>query len=64
MRHATVQGQALRYLGPPALVVTHHKAMYKGVGTINGSGEYGFILTAIDEKLTSSTDVDLFRIKI
>jgi len=38
--------------------------MYKGVGTINGSGNYGFMLSAIDEKLTPSTDVDLFRIKI
>ena len=25
---------------------------------------YGFMLSAIDEKLTSSTDIDLFRIKI
>jgi hypothetical protein len=46
------------------LVVTHHKAMYKGNGTINGDGNYGFILSAIDEALTKSTDVDLFRIKI
>jgi hypothetical protein len=34
------------------------------VGTINGSGSYGFMLSAIDEALTPSTDVDLFRIKI
>jgi hypothetical protein len=40
------------------------KAMYKGVGTINGEGNYGFMLMAIDEGLTPSTDVDLFRIKI
>jgi photosystem II stability/assembly factor-like uncharacterized protein len=46
------------------LVVANHKAMYKGVGTINGAGNYGFMLSAIDEKLTPSTDVDLFRIKI
>jgi len=46
------------------LVVANHKAMYKGTGTINGEGDYGFILTAIDEELTPSTDVDLFRIKI
>jgi len=38
--------------------------MYKGTGTINGAGNYGFMLSAIDEKLTPSTDVDLFRIKI
>ena len=46
------------------LVVAGHKAMYKGTGTINGSGNYWFMLSAIDEKLTPMTDVDLFRIKI
>jgi len=46
------------------LVVAGPKAMYKGTGTINGSGNYGFMLSAIDEKLTPSTNVDLFRIKI
>jgi hypothetical protein len=39
-------------------------AHYKGVSTINGSGNYGFMLTSIDANLTPSTDVDLFRIKI
>jgi len=46
------------------LVVAGHKAKYKGVGTINGTGNYGFMISAIDEKLTPSTAVDLFRIKI
>jgi len=46
------------------LVIAGHKAMYKGVGTINGAGNFGFMLSAIDEKLTPSTDTDLFRIKI
>jgi hypothetical protein len=46
------------------LVIAGHQAKYKGTGTINGDGEYGFMLTAIDEKLTPSKDVDLFRIKI
>jgi parallel beta-helix repeat protein len=46
------------------LVIAGHKAMYKGTGTINGAGNYGFMLSAIDEKLTPSTEVDLFRIKI
>ena len=46
------------------LVIAKAKAMYKGTGTINGNGDYGFMLSAIDEKLTPSTDVDLFRIKI
>jgi len=46
------------------LVVANHKAQYKGVGTINGGGNYGFMLFAIDANLTPSTDVGLFRIKI
>jgi hypothetical protein len=46
------------------LVVGGPKAMFKGIGTINGEGNYGFLLTAVDENLTPSTDVDLFRIKI
>ena len=46
------------------LVVAGPKAMYKGTGTINGEGNYGFMLSAIDEELTPSTDVDMFRIKI
>lgn len=46
------------------LVVAGHKAMFKGVGTINGVGNYGFLISTIDAKLTPSTDVDLFRIKI
>ncbi len=48
------------------LVVTGsgHKATYKGTGTVNGQGDYGFMVTAIDASNTNSTDVDLFRIKI
>ncbi|MCD4798318.1 MAG: thrombospondin type 3 repeat-containing protein, partial [Methanosarcinales archaeon] len=46
------------------LVVAGPKAMYKGIGTINGEGSYGFMLSAIDKELTPSTDVDMFRIKI
>jgi uncharacterized delta-60 repeat protein len=46
------------------LVIAGANAKYKGVGTINGAGAYGFMLTATDADLTPSTDVDLFRIKI
>lgn len=46
------------------LVVAGHKAMYKGTGTINGEGNYGFLLSAIDAALTPSSDIDKFRIKI
>ena len=46
------------------LVIAGHQAKYKGEGTINGEGNFGFMLSAIDEELTPSTDVDLFRMKI
>ena len=46
------------------MLIAGAKAIYKGTGTINGAGNYGFMLSAIDEELTPSTDVDLFRIKI
>jgi PKD repeat protein len=45
------------------LVVAGAKAQYKGVGTINGAGEYGFMLTAIDGAIKGE-GTDLFRIKI
>ena len=40
------------------LVVAGSKGQFKGRGTINGSGDYGFLLTAVDGSL------DMFRIKI
>jgi hypothetical protein len=46
------------------LVIAGKKAMYKGAGTINGVGDYGFMLSAIDGKLAENTDADMFRIKI
>ena len=42
-------------------MIVGHKVMYKGTGTINGEGNYGFMISAIDEKLTPSTDANLFR---
>jgi hypothetical protein len=46
------------------LVIAGHRAMYKGVGTVNGAGNYGFMISAVDAELTPSTHVDRFRIKI
>ena len=46
------------------LITAGPKAMFKGEGTINGDGLYGFQVTVIDANLTPSTDVDKFRIKI
>ncbi|MFP5263770.1 MAG: HYR domain-containing protein [Blastocatellia bacterium] len=46
------------------LVVTGAKAQYKGSGTVNGSGSYGFIVTVIDGDVTGGGGADKFRIKI
>lgn len=46
------------------LVVSGAKAQYKGVGQVNGAGDYGFLLTARDGQLPGGGDVDKFRITI
>ena len=46
------------------LVISKEKAFYKGVGTINGSGEYGFLLSAIDGQIIGKGTKDQFRMKI
>ena len=46
------------------LVVAGSKAMYKGTGTIDNKGNYGFILSAIDGQLKNAGGFDKFRIKI
>jgi uncharacterized repeat protein (TIGR03803 family) len=46
------------------LVVAGARAQFKGSGTINGSGNYGFLLTAIDGQVNGGGGVDRFRIKI
>ncbi len=46
------------------LVVAGARAQYKGAGTINGSGNYGFLITAIDGQRPGGGGVDRFRIKI
>jgi len=46
------------------LVIAGARAQYKGTGTINGEGEYGFMLTAIDGQVNGGGCVDKFRIKI
>jgi hypothetical protein len=45
-------------------VIAGARAQFKGVGTINGAGNYGFMLTAIDSDLKKKGDPDMFRIKI
>ncbi len=46
------------------LVVAGARAQYKGSGTINGEGDYGFMLTAVDGELNGGGGEDKFRIKI
>jgi WD40 repeat protein len=46
------------------LVVAGPHAKFKGNGTINGSGDYGFMLTATDGQESGGGEVDKFRIKI
>lgn len=45
------------------LVISGAKAQYKGTGKVNGSGDYGFLLTVTDGNLTPG-GVDKFRIKV
>lgn len=46
------------------LVLSGAKAQYKGTGTINGAGNYGFMLTAVDGQLSGGGGIDKFRLKI
>ena len=46
------------------LVVSGNRCQYHGTGTINGTGNYSFVLTCIDGKINGGDGVDHFRIKI
>lgn len=46
------------------LIVAGANAKFKGVGTINGAGEYSFMITATDGDLLGGGQADGFRIKI
>ena len=46
------------------LVIAGPKAMYKGTGAINGDGNYGFMISAVDGQINGGGGVDKFRIKI
>jgi probable HAF family extracellular repeat protein len=46
------------------LVIGGARAQYKASGTINGSGDYKLMLTAVDGKLLGKGVADRFRIKI
>ena len=46
------------------LVVSGARAHHKGTGTINGAGNYGFILIVTDEHIKGGDRLNKFRIKI
>ena len=46
------------------LVVAGARAQFKGWGTINGVGNYAFLLTTIDGQVAGGGGADRFRIKI
>ncbi|MHB1317020.1 MAG: kelch repeat-containing protein [Anaerolineae bacterium] len=46
------------------LVVAGARAKFKGAGTINGEGAFGFMLTATDGQALGDGGTDTFRIKI
>ncbi len=45
-------------------LVVSSKVQYKGSGTINGSGDYGFLLSAVDADFKDKGLGDTFRMKI
>ena len=46
------------------LVISGSKASYRGVGTINGTGSYKFVLTAVDGSINGSGGINRIRMKI
>ena len=44
-------------------MISKSKTQYKGSGTINNSGNYAFLLTAIDGQVNGG-ETDKFRIKV
>jgi hypothetical protein len=47
-----------------SLVISGHKAQYRGTGTVNGESGYRFVLTAYDGQAQGGGGADRFRIKI
>jgi hypothetical protein len=46
------------------LLISGANAQYKGSGTINGAGNYEFLITITDGQQTGGTGVDMYRIKL
>jgi hypothetical protein len=52
------------YYTAGSLVIAGAKAIFQGTGTINGTGSYNFMISAIDGSISGGGGVDKFRIKI
>ena len=46
------------------LVISGARAQYKGSGTLNGTGDYAFLLTSVDGQISGGGGTDKFRMKI
>jgi hypothetical protein len=46
------------------LVISGAKAQYRGSGSINGAGDVGFLLSAIDGEVSGGGGIDKFRIQV
>ena len=46
------------------LIIDVPYVFFQGTGTINGSGDYNFMVSAMDEKFTSDPSEDRFRLRI
>ncbi len=51
-------------LDAATLVISGSKGTYRGGGTVNGAGNYGFMVSAVDGDISGGGGTDLFRIKI
>ena len=47
-----------------SLVISGSKGTYRGEGTVNGTGDFGFMVFAVDGQIMGGGGTDLFRIKI
>jgi len=45
-------------------VISGSKGTYRGEGTVNGTGDFGFMVSAVDGQIMGGGGTDLFRIKI
>ena len=52
------------FLNAGTLIISGGKATYKGEGTVNGSGNYEFVVSAFDGEVNGKDNIDKFRIKI